>query len=419
MTRRLGIENWQSIVLLTTGKPQLADDNITRRLARWTGCTFSGSEDDSENFVVLGPQTGMIKLAGEFLFAVTVLERSYFDSEDARPYLEQAGQAGDEHLAGLLRSCRGAIIIDAHIIERPYESLLYLAKTAAAMMEQDTPVMLVPPSLVVRAVSGELRSAMGRANDAAELMPHVMNFSAAPEARDDRLACSTLGMDMLTLPNVIMHCGQEQEDVEQCAAAVQSLATYMVKRRQAVSVGDTTEVGSGGMGFLRVVPATMDGRAQDPQDAVALEPTAGGDARTAPPATPPAGPAGELGNLAKAVTASRPRVARIKARKERAAAKMAAIVTGIVVALYVGSHLFRSCIRQSSEDRKTQQRIRMEQTHRELEKSAAEVRNRLQQDRQTPAPPGSPQETGRQYWIEAQKRRQTTRPDAGAAQTDP
>ena len=61
----------------------------------------------------------------------------------------------------------------------------------------------------------------------------------------------------------------------------------------------------------------------------------------------------------------------------------------------------------------------MEQTHRELEKSAAELRERLQRDRQTPAQPGSPEEAARQYWIEAQKRRQTTRPDAGAAQTDP
>ena len=413
------MENWQSIVLLTKGKPQLAADNITRRLTRWTGCTFSGRQDESENFVVLSPPTGMIKLAGEFLFAVTVLERSYFDSEDAHPYLEQAKLADDERLAGLLRSCRGAILIGAHIIERPYESLHYLAKIAAAMMEEDTPVMLVPPSLVARAVSGELRSAMGHADDVDELMPHVMNFSAAPEAQGGLITCSTLGMHMLALPNVIMHCGQEQEDFEQCAAAVQSLATYMVKRRQAVAVGDTTEIASGGLGFLRVVPATMDGKAQDPQDAIALEPTAAGDARTARPATPAAGPAGELGNLARAVTTSRPRVARIKARKERAAAKMAAIVTGIVVALYVGSHLFRSCIRQSSEDRKTQQRIRMEETHRNLEKSAAEVRNRLQQDRQTPAPPGSPQETARQYWIEAQKRRQATRPAPGAAHPDP
>ena len=280
------MENWQSIVLLTTGKPQLAADNITRRLTRWTGCTFSGRQDESENFVVLSPPTGMIKLAGEFMFAVTVLERSYFDSEDAHPYLEQAKLADDERLAGLLRSCRGAIIIDAHIIERPCESLHYLAKIAAAMMEQDTPVMLVPPSLVVRAVSGELRSAMGRADDVDELMPHVMNFSAAPEAQGGLIACLTLGMHMLALPNVIMRCCQDQEDVEQCAQAVQSLAAYMVNRRQAVSVGDTTEIASGSLGFLRVVPATRDGKALDPQDAIALEPTAAGDARTAPRCNP-------------------------------------------------------------------------------------------------------------------------------------
>ncbi|MBT3202380.1 MAG: hypothetical protein HN350_20965 [Phycisphaerales bacterium] len=413
------MENCQSIVLLTTGKPQLAVENIIRRLTRWTNCQFSKHDDESENFVTLSPTTGIIKLGGEFMFTVTILERSYFDTEDAQPYLEQAELSGDNRLAGLLQSCSGAILIDAHIITQPYKSILYLAKIAAAMMEQDTPVMLVPPSLVVREVSGELRSAMGRATDATELMPHMMNFSAEPNAQGDQVTCLTFGMHMLALPNVIMRCGLEQQDIEQCAEIVQSIASYMVDRRQAMPIGDTTEVANGNLGILRVVHAEIDNIAQDPQDAIALEPTISSGSRIAAPTTPPGAPTGELGDLAQAVTKSKPRVARINARKKRAAAKQAAIGTGILIVLFIGGHAFKNYLRKSAQDYKSQAPARKEEMHRKLENSANEVRDRLQRDLQTPAAPGSPEETARQYWLKAQKARKTATEPPGTSNTAP
>lgn len=276
------MDNWQSIVLLTIETPHPVREDVVRRLTRWTGLEFGEAKEASRNFVVLDSRGGMLKLDGDQLFVVTALERPYFASEDIEPYEEQAGFAGDQRMVNLLRTCRGAILIDAHIIQRPYDSLRRLAQIAAAMMAPDTPVMLVPPSAKALAVTGEVRSAMGRAADVAALMPYVMGFHVLEAA--GQAVCFTGGMPMLMLPDVMMRC--TPGEVEAAAAAVQSLASYMVARRQAVPVGDTMELGPPGGRALRIVPAELGGHSWDPSERIALVPAGGGPGGG--PAAPPA-----------------------------------------------------------------------------------------------------------------------------------
>jgi len=403
------MDNWQSIVLLTIETPHPVREDVVRRLTRWTGLEFGEAKEASRNFVVLDSRGGMLKLDGDQLFVVTALERPYFASEDIEPYEEQAGFAGDQRMVNLLRTCRGAILIDAHIIQRPYDSLRRLAQIAAAMMAPDTPVMLVPPSAKALAVTGEVRSAMGRAADVAALMPYVMGFHVLEAA--GQAVCFTGGMPMLMLPDVMMRC--TPGEVEAAAAAVQSLASYMVARRQAVPVGDTMELGPPGGRALRIVPAELGGHSWDPSERIALVPAGGGPGGgpAAPPratdssADRPAGPAGTLGNLARATEAAKPGLAQIKASRKRMAAKSSGIALLVLGALYLANQAVKVYWRHTAPQRAAELDGRAMENRRAAERSADDLRRRLRQAEQTPLAPGSAEEEARRLWLKARQDR--------------
>ncbi|MHC4982297.1 MAG: DUF4261 domain-containing protein [Planctomycetota bacterium] len=258
---------FRSLVLLTAARAQLRAENVKRRITRWTGLGF-GEGKEAENFIVGGDagEIVMAKLDKEHLFLVNLLDRPYWETEDPKPYVEQAEADGNESLAEQLTACRGAVVIDSHLSPDPGVAVMYLAKLAAAVMEKDTPVLVVPASLKADAVRNEMRSALGRASELKDLLPYLLNFQVLPVGAAGEVMCTTLGMKLFDLPNVVMRSAAD--DLELAATAVQSVAAYVVQRKKRIAVGDT--VGIPSLGELRVVEPDESLRRSGVESAIAL-----------------------------------------------------------------------------------------------------------------------------------------------------
>jgi len=237
------MSSFRSIVLLTTGSPQLRVDSIKRRMTRWTGLAFSDEKDEADNFIVGEAGVFMAKVAADCVYMLTLLDRPYWDSEDVEIYAEQARMRDDDPLASGLVKCHGAILFDAHVVSDGPTGTLHLAKLAAAAMEADTPVMVVPSSANVHRVGTEMRSALGRAREPAELMPYLLNFLVTPHA-SGQVLCLVTGMQFFDLPDLGMVCAADE--IETAAAALQSTAGYEVQRGQAIALGETLTVPDAG-----------------------------------------------------------------------------------------------------------------------------------------------------------------------------
>lgn len=239
----------RSMVLLTKGRPSLQVENIQRRLGRWAGCVFGSKDGD---FVVHTKDSpfAMAKLAGEHLFMITLLPRSYWESEDSSIFLQ--GAQGDSRLEAMLMVCKGAVLIDSQV--GTAASMPFLAKLTAAMMEKDTPVLILPTSGRSHLVCDDLRTTLVKARSAEQLLPLLLNFQVIPRG-DGEYLCLTMGMQMFDLPDVAMRC--TQGEYERVAAAVQSTAAYQAQQGKALPVGDTMTIP--GLGDLTAVEAAIQG----------------------------------------------------------------------------------------------------------------------------------------------------------------
>ena len=137
---------------------------------------------------------------------------------------------------------------------------------AAALMENDTPVLVVPVSLKASMVSSEMRSALGRASAPADLMPWAINFQFLAEDESHGVAL-TMGMQQFGLPNVAMR--YTADNAHEAAGAVQSLAIYQVHCGKPMPVGDTMTIPD--HGDLRCVSADRIDPRLDSDTCVGLE----------------------------------------------------------------------------------------------------------------------------------------------------
>ena len=106
---------FRSVVLLTRDEPRIDVKRAKHRLTGWLGITFPDGSDEATNFVA-GDDADtffMAKLFGQNIYMIKVLNRPYWDSEDIRPYEDLLQSNEQLKLVEMMKSTRGAILIDA------------------------------------------------------------------------------------------------------------------------------------------------------------------------------------------------------------------------------------------------------------------------------------------------------------------
>jgi len=234
------------IVLMTRGRPQLRVENVRRRLSRWTGLVLgSGS-----SFIKGNGEKFLVSLNGETDLAVTLLQHSYWDYEDIRPYVLEAALAGDEELAELMSGCGGATVIEEHRATDGPTATAHLAKLAAAIMEVETPVVVVPPAMISWRVDNDIRSVLGRATRAEDLLGPLVGFHVAPvqPPAAGKYLCYAQGMQLFDLPDMGIYCN---DNLESAMGALRAAAKALVGGGKAPAVGETLSVeGAGELRFI-------------------------------------------------------------------------------------------------------------------------------------------------------------------------
>jgi len=239
---------FQSIVLVTRGRPALDVEKVKQRLAKWLGVSFPAGGDEMDNFIVGEDARYMVKLRSTSMFMITLLPCPYFEGEDVSMYqLEDALRERGGFIEGLCK-LPGAIVIDA-LLGPVADRLVLLAKLAAACISADTKFMVCPASFKAEKITEDLARQLVTAKSPGELLTPLCNF--LPLAKDGKIFYRTFGMSMLGLPDVAAVSEDDQEQIERTMTAVQSTAVYQVSLGRSLPHGDTCTMP--GCGTYRIV----------------------------------------------------------------------------------------------------------------------------------------------------------------------
>jgi len=238
------------MVLLTTGEPRLSVEAVQRRLSRWTGRHFLRAREARPSFAVGAAEVYKISPSPRFPMSVTVLPGRYWACEDIEPYARYIRRRGSEAEVARMAATRGALIVVSHATAESGRAAMYLAKLTAALMEPDTPFLLVPPAGKARRVSKTLRSRLGRARGADAVVTDLIAVRTVAGPVSGHVVCISRGLETFGLPEIALPARPEEAKAAGSAIKWAAAAQVQAGRRLRHGQAFLHPV----FGTLRVVP---------------------------------------------------------------------------------------------------------------------------------------------------------------------
>jgi hypothetical protein len=198
------MQDFRSMVLLTTGAPRLPVEAVQRRLSRWTGRHFLRAHEARPSFAVGAAEVYKVSPSPRFPMSVTLLPGCYWACEPIEPYARYLRRRGSEAEVARMAETHGALIVVSHATAAPARAAMYLAKLTAALMDGDTPFVLVPPAGKARRISKTLRSRLGRARGPDAVVGDLISVRTVAGPVSGHVVCVSRGVEMFGLPEIAL-----------------------------------------------------------------------------------------------------------------------------------------------------------------------------------------------------------------------